>query len=319
MATGPAHWYDSARNSVVMLPSDEFWFAIALCSAIALASFVFIWRNIHRARIIENTPTAKVRSAAQGYVELIGKGVLLPGTPIEAPLTGKPCLWFRYKIEETQRDNDPANRNARWETIASGVSDNLFGLDDGTGRCVIDPDGAEIEANEHQVWYGNDRSPSHNPALTTVGGTLFGMGRYRYTEERLMPSVLYAIGWFASVQHAEVTADAEAGVLLRAWKHDKKELLARFDKNRDGEIDTTEWDAAREEALRIVLQDRVESNKNNAPIHTLSKPAQSRLPFLIAAEAPQQLARKHRRRALFSGGAFVIAVAAALWGLAVRW
>jgi len=96
-------------------------------------------------------------------------------------------------------------------------------------------------------------------------------------------------------------------------------LLERFDKNRDGEIDSTEWDAAREEALRIVLQDRAETTNINAPIHTLSKPAQSRLPFLIAAEAPQILARKFHRRALFSGGAFVIVVAAALWGLAVRW
>jgi len=215
MTTGPAQWYESARTSVVTLPNDEFWFAITLCSAIALASFVFIWRNVHRARIIENTPTAKVRSAAQGYVELIGKGQLLPGTPIEAPLTTKTCLWFRYKIEETQSDNDPANRNARWETIASGVSDNLFALNDGTGLCVIDPDGAEIEPNERQVWYGNDRLPSHNPALTTVGGTLFGMSRYRYTEERLMPSVLYAIGWFASVQHAEVSADSGRCVVAR--------------------------------------------------------------------------------------------------------
>src|SRR4030067_2822595 len=58
------------------------------------------WRHVSHVRLIEDTPTAKIRSAPQGYVELEGLGKLMDGPPIIARLTGLPCVWDRYTIEE---------------------------------------------------------------------------------------------------------------------------------------------------------------------------------------------------------------------------
>jgi hypothetical protein len=40
---------------------------------------------------------SRVRSAAQGYVELDGVGMLPPGSTNRSPLTGTPCTWFRRR------------------------------------------------------------------------------------------------------------------------------------------------------------------------------------------------------------------------------
>src|SRR5690606_32876337 len=56
-------------------------------------------RRLSEARFLLNTPTSKIRSAAQGYVELYGTLDELPGGQLEAPLTGTACLWWRFRIE----------------------------------------------------------------------------------------------------------------------------------------------------------------------------------------------------------------------------
>ena len=59
---------------------------------------------------MEDTPTSKIRSAAQGYVELSGHGELMEGPKIIAPLTSKYCTWYSYKVEERRR----SGKNSQW-------------------------------------------------------------------------------------------------------------------------------------------------------------------------------------------------------------
>ncbi len=306
----------SLEHKVAGLSTTEFSVLVAVLIAIAGVFFIFIWRWYHRARVIEDTPTANVRSAHQGYVELEGIGRMMEGEPIAAPLTSKPCLWFRYKIEEQQMDQRDRSHN-RWRVVRSGVSDHLFWLDDGTGTCVIDPDGAEITPNERQVWYGNDAWPQNNPAVTTVGGVLFGMGRFRYTEERLVPGRLYALGWFGSVSHVEGDISHHVSSLLRSWKLDKRELLKRFDANRDGDIDPTEWETAVEAANREVLRERGEKSRESH-IHILHKPPHKGKPFIISPEPQEKLVWIYKRKSLFALTGVFVVVGAILWVFSVR-
>lgn len=44
--------------------------------------------------MMQDMPTALLRSAAQGYNEFKGKANLLPGEPIIAPLTKLSCIWY---------------------------------------------------------------------------------------------------------------------------------------------------------------------------------------------------------------------------------
>ena len=55
--------------------------------------------------------------------------------------------------------------------------------------------------------------------------------------------LLYAIGLFYTVGGAGDAYDANIDVahLLREWKTNSQQLLARFDENKDGQIDMQEW------------------------------------------------------------------------------
>lgn len=288
-----------------------------MLSAIGVAFFVYIWRWYHRARIIEDTPTANIRSAHQGYVEIEGLGRMIDGEPIHAPLTNKQCLWFRFKVEEQQLDQSDRSSNPHWRVVRSATSEHLFSIDDGTGICVVDPDGAEVTPNEKQIWYGNDPWPQNNPALTTVGGALFGMGRFRYTEERLRPSRLYAIGWFSSISQVDGEISNDVTALLRQWKRDTTGLLKRFDTNRDGDIDNEEWETAVEQATIDVLKNRAERSRG-AHIHTLLKPPHKNRPFIISPNSQDELIRRYKRKSFAAMlGVFVI-VGILLWTIAAR-
>ena len=62
-----------------------FWLLWLVAAVAGGAWFAFRW--LHIARMIEDTPTSRIRSAAQGYVELAGRCRALGSTPNLAPLT----------------------------------------------------------------------------------------------------------------------------------------------------------------------------------------------------------------------------------------
>src|SRR3569832_531284 len=78
---------------------------------VAVGAFIATFVSLRRARLIEDTPTSRIRSAAQAYVELEGEAVMMEGVPIIAPRTLLPCAWFRYRVEERVENN---RGDARW-------------------------------------------------------------------------------------------------------------------------------------------------------------------------------------------------------------
>jgi hypothetical protein len=236
----------------------KFWLTAAALAAAAAYSFRHAFKAWAKNRVIEDTPTSRVRSAAQGYVEISGLSLLPPDSHIKAPLTGKPCAWWRYKIEERRS----AGRSRSWFTIQSDTSAESFLLDDGTGQCLIDPRGAEVFPGASDVWYG----PSEWPEVRIPDGTgIFGRladsfmtDKYRYTEHRLQAHEhVYAIGAFRSLGGAGAEdPETAAANLLHDWKKDQAALLARFDSNHDGTLSTGEWELARAAARRQVLDAR---------------------------------------------------------------
>jgi len=59
---------------------------VILVSAVAGVALLAI--NLRRARTIEDTPMAKIRSAAQGYISVGGLAQAIDDDPVIAPLTG---------------------------------------------------------------------------------------------------------------------------------------------------------------------------------------------------------------------------------------
>ena len=302
------HW---AKSS----PADDFWLVFAITVLLAVAGFFAAFYFFSRKRTMENTPTSKIRSAAQGYVELQGRGKLLDGPPIIGPLTGRHCTWYSFQVQERRKSNNKTS----WVTIEKGVSDQLFLIVDDTGKCVIDPEGASVTATVTDRWYGNNSRPTTGPGASR-GFLNLRTGRYMYTEKRLHPGEqLYAIGLFNTVGGAGGEFDVDSGVkqLLQEWKRDSDSLLQRFDSNRDGEIDMQEWQAVRRQALSEVMAKHNEM-QTAPPVNMLTRTRDRRRPFLLSAVPQEVLARRlgYWSAALillfFSAGAF------AVWILNVR-
>jgi hypothetical protein len=311
-------------REITQMAPGAFWALLAALSALTLLSLYFAFRNLHRARLIEDTPTSRIRSAHQGYVELIGQAAMMQGEPIFAPLSGMPCCWWRFKIE---RKHDKG-----WRVTRKGQSDSLFLLRDETGECIIDPDGAHVSASEKSVWYGPNARPSagpdRGPGTQQKQTSLFGLhasftttfgGNYRYTEETIIAGdPLYAIGLFKSVGETDRQTMREEQIKerLRQWKADHASLLKRFDRNRDGQIDLDEWELARRSARTEVMREQM--REDQPTIHTLSDTGSHRRPLLISTREEFDVVRHFRLWAGASLLGFFLLGAVVVWMMTIR-
>jgi hypothetical protein len=169
----------------------EFFVCAIFLALFCVASFLGAFRLLRRARLIEDVPTANIRSAPQGYVEL--EGHALPwekrGTQ-NAPLSHDCCVWWDFRVEQRRRTSKGGHR---WVRIEEGTSRTPFVIEDDTGRCIVSPKGATARVDFQRTWYGSSSRPA--PGLN--GGP--ASGRYRYTERMIIPGErLYALGLFQS-------------------------------------------------------------------------------------------------------------------------
>ena len=174
---------------------------------------------------------ALVRSAPQGYIELQGSAELMDGDPLYAPLFGRLCTWYQFRVERRETHYDNGKRRSSWATLEQGTSDDLFYLADITGSCAIDPEGATVTPTHRNIWSGRSQTPSRYDAADASWWAP-GMGRmggqYRYTERRIDAGhAIYAIGDFITHGGAASRADsgAQTAVLLRQWKRDQTPCL----------------------------------------------------------------------------------------------
>jgi len=233
----------------------------------ALVVAVFAWYgNLRRYRVIVDHPTSRIASAPQGYVELHGQGSDADGFALVAPLSGMPCVWYRYVLERRQGNS--------WVPSDSGESTDLLLLDDGSGKCLVDPEGAEVHTRHYRMW--GDGSARKREWIIQAGDSL------------------YVIGDHVTLGGANADLDfrADLAALLNEWKQDKAELLRRFDTDKNGEIDLEEWGRARAAAEAQVGRDHLEIRTRDG-FHLLRRPGHGRL-YLIANLPPARLARRYR-------------------------
>ena len=294
------------------MPDDDLLFWLLTLAVAVVTGGVAAMRSLRFARLIEDTPTSRVRSAAQGYVELDGRAAPLPGTSNLAPLTQRPCVWWSYRVAKKVESGSAKHRRQSWQTVASGRSSIPFVLDDGTGQCIVKPEGAEIVVTESTTWYGDTPWPTSTAGKGGANAWLSSSRDYRYHEERIYEHErVYALGDFRSSRaDAEGDLQAQQAALLSEWKQDQASLLERFDADGDGRIDLHEWEQAREAAKRTVYERRAQQPAREVR-HVLCKP-DGQL-FLLAALPPGDLVRRYRRRALLWFVGFVVAVYAFGW------
>lgn len=173
------------------LPSETFWFIFSGLSLFLIFSLYQAYKITIKAREIENTPTSKIRSAAQGWVELEGEQHFFKSAPLIAPLSKIPCTWYYYSVEYYKKKG--------WVEIEKGESQSFLILDDKTGQCIIDPKGATITPGSIDSWGGFKIRPNGKPK-SWLGKLIGSFGHYRYKEYRMDEGTkLYAIGYFKTI------------------------------------------------------------------------------------------------------------------------
>ena len=249
--------------------------------AIAALGF-FAWlRAYRRYRAIVDTPRSRIASASQGYVELQGRATLFgPSDGIGFAWT-PPAVWLRYAVYR--------HRGGRHLLVESGQSASVFVLEDDSGKALVDPEEAEVVSHRR---FHEER------------------GDFIYRGEYIAPGdTLYALGQLATEggDHHPHDPAGDVASMLGNWKRDRPFLLARYDRDGDGEIDIEEWQEARRDAEKTVAAKlRAEGHLLNPVRHRLGASHGWR-PYLLATVPEARLATRFRRWAVVHLMLFLLA------------
>lgn len=222
-------------------------FVMAIASVLSLIWSIVLYRRI---RLIEDTLSTQLSNAAQGYAELKGKVAFYEnevprGLHLELP----PMVWYRDFLKES----------------GSG-----FILDDGFGRCTIDPHEAEVISPIYN--YNNRLYNAIYPGET-----------------------IYALGNLETLK--KYNTEYERNGLIRSkvidWKKDQSNFLDYFDTNVDGKIDEEEFERAKDAAARIV-DGEMEQRYQEPATHLVSAPKDGR-PFILSSIHPEKLIQRYKR------------------------
>ena len=253
----------------------------------AVAGLVLFFKGFLRlraARVVENTPTSKIRSVPLGSVEVVGS--VRTQEPLEGPLSGKPVAYYEVLVEEHRRSKN----HSRWVKVHREVSSEPFAVDDETGQMLVLPDGADTHLPvdyRYEAGTFSEVPAQIESALESwnIRRGFFGRGRLRFTERHLADGdAVYVYGVAQERpdlrrKRAELVNDR-----LREHKSDS-ESLQSVDIDGDGHVSQEEWDQAR---VRAVADAREELQKDRVVIARGSSGEM----FLISDHAEKALVRR---------------------------
>ncbi len=203
----------------------------------------------------------------------------MPGENHRGLAMGPPCLWQVYTI--TRGD----------KTVERARTKQPFILQDASGSCVIFPAGATVIA-----------SSSAYPR----------QGDLRANIRYLKPGCgLYVLGQMRTVggDNNHYDLDKETNKILRQWKQNQQQLVADYDTDSDGRIDSQEWEAARLKARKQAKR-QIDLKRQGAITHEIRKPDNG-MPLVISDREPKSL----QRRYYWLGNASAcLAIACFIWG-----
>lgn len=176
------------------------------------------WRQM---RLIQDTPTETVQSAAAGRTELKGVGRALE-SPLGRMLGDERCLVSRYKIERWDNARDDAN----WTAVAWGTVYRPFQVDDDTGTMRVEPDeNTEFvfdgDNRERRTVAANEAEPdriaaylrAHTDEAVDHSDGVHCREKRRYTEKWIpVGAELYLLGGSEPTERSETNT---SGLVLR--------------------------------------------------------------------------------------------------------
>ncbi len=276
----------------------------ALSGLLSAVFFMSGFRLLRIKRLIQNTPTSKIRSIAMGLVEIHGNA--RRQYALFSPMTNIACIYYRLTRYRRNRKDD-------WVVSSITSSGHVpFWVEDETGRVSVDPTAATVKAGHRQESMGE--------GTTAFGG--YTSSDEKWVEEMIYDGALiYVLGEAQVKKKAGAPKQQRRAEALRRIKQDSQKLKA-YDTNNDGKLDESEWQAARDDVDDQLLHEDLKQSserKRQEDQVVISKSGHSGLPFVIAETASET--KLTDRYALATGFLFVAAALSAgfsLW-LLVRY
>jgi hypothetical protein len=214
-----------------------FWAALALAAGPVL--FWRSFRDMRMRRLIQNTPTARIRSMPMGLVEICGEAS--PRSELVAPFSGRPCAYWQVDISTRSRRNN-------WTVVHRNASGNPFFLRDETGVALVYPKDATVRLNfqVEEECLGislPDVYAEYLKEQRPPGSVLWRMGSLRFRERVLEAGQrIYVLGTaLPRPQSVVISMDDELaatgtddrrGVRLQTLDHEAHAVVRRGDNER---------------------------------------------------------------------------------------
>jgi cbb3-type cytochrome oxidase subunit 3 len=137
------------------LPAETWFLIIIAFVVIAILAWYFGAAQRLKRQLKQAKPWSLNELPEDTHGRVIGQARAL-GEELKGPLTGRRCVYYIAIVEE-QRST---GRSSYWRTIASETRGIPFMLEDGTGRAIVDPNGAQVALD----FDGNSKSGTFNQA-----------------------------------------------------------------------------------------------------------------------------------------------------------
>jgi hypothetical protein len=287
---------------ILVMPATDYLVVYGVMIVGLVFLLYFSFGAFKRYRFMDGTATSKIRSAAQGHVELKGLGEFMLDDTIYSPFSGSRCVWYHCSIDKKKH----SGKRTTWTNISDECSGHLFRLVDDTGECIIDPDHAHVTPESDLTWYGHSADSRTQPPKKNRLISL-SPGDYRFRERLIRPATpIYALGWFRTQYNDPSTEFIASQIedLVKQWKLQPQRFLQEFDFDQNGKIQKSEWKAIRAAARKQVM---AKINSQKTEHHVLSRPQEKRQPYILSALDERQLTARKKLKAYASvTSAFVI-------------
>lgn len=190
--------------------------------------FLKAFRDLRLRQLIQNTPTARIRSMPMGLVEV--EGVAVPRSTVVAPFSGRECVYWEVDIA-TQ------SRRHQWSIVHRNQSGQPFFVQDDTGLALVYPKGARGRVQ-------------HGVEETCLGLSLPDCYAQYLDEQKLAMRHVWRL---STLRFRERTIEADQKVFVFGTAEPRPQVLAI---SQDDEVEhlATGTDGARAERIRGLQQ-----------------------------------------------------------------
>lgn len=163
-----------------------------LIAVLLIFGVVALWRGLRRFRIkqwIEDLPTSRISTAAQGLIEVQGRALAVQNQ-IYSTYFKEQAVYIRMELQQWM-----SGRNSGWKTINFVTHGNRLMVEDPTGLALIDLKGAEfiLKQESFEFTQGNSLDGMKLP----FDWTLDKSKKYKIIEQKItIGEPVFVIGEF---------------------------------------------------------------------------------------------------------------------------